>query len=175
MSRSIVLVAPLAMFALASQVLAGGADCAEHAKAAAYAAKDHAKCTMSKEECLAHMAEAKNRGWLGIKYDESEEGRMVIESVFKGSPAEKAGFAAGDVLYSLNGIQMTEANSELVGKTWKGLKPGSVVNYTVERDGFKKDLTATLGKMPEDVYQAMVADHMKEHDAIARSTTPPKE
>ena len=31
-----------------------------------------------------------------------------------------------------------------------------------QRGGYTKDLTVTLGKMPEDVYQAMVSKHMKE-------------
>jgi hypothetical protein len=41
--KSVILVAPLAMLALA---------------------------TVHKEECLKHMSEAKNRGWLGIQYEE---------------------------------------------------------------------------------------------------------
>lgn len=164
MSRSLMLVAPLAMFALATSVLAGGPGCADHAK---MAASEHKGCTMSKEECMQHMAEAKTRGWLGIQYDKTEDGTTVVKDVVKGSPAERAGFRSGDVLYALNGVQMNEANAEVVGTTWKSLKPGSVVSYTVKRDGFSKDLTVTLGTMPDDVYQAMVAEHMKEHTAVA--------
>ena len=47
------------------------------------------------------------------------------------------------------------------------LKPGSTVNYTVKREGAAKELTATLGKMPSEVYDTMVAEHMKEHVAVA--------
>jgi len=168
MSKTAMLVAPLAMFALATSVFAGGPDCDKHMKNAANTA-DHKGCAMSKEECTKHMAEAKNRGWLGIKYEESENGMSVVQEVVKGSPAERAGFRSGDALYALNGIQMNEANSELVGSTWKALKPGSVVNYTVKRDGNTKDLTVTLGTMPDDIYQAMVAEHMKEHTEIAKN------
>ena len=167
MSRSVILVAPLAMFALASSVLAGGPDCDKHAKSAAVAS-GHG-CTATKEECAKHMAEAKNHGWLGIRYDVTDEGASVVQEVVEGSPAEKAGLQKGDVLYALNGIRMNKANSELVASTWKSLKPGSVVNYTVKRDGFETTLSVTLGKMPDDVYQAMVAEHMKEHDAIAKN------
>jgi predicted metalloprotease with PDZ domain len=168
MSRTAILVAPLAMFALASSVFAGGPDCAKNAKNAAYMA-DHKGCTATKEECLKHMAEAKNRGWLGIKYEESENGMSVVQDVVKGSPAERAGFRSGDVLFALNGIQMNEANSERVASTWKALKPGSVVSYTVKREGTPKDLTVTLGTMPDDIYQAMVTEHMKEHTEIAKN------
>ncbi len=166
MRPSVLIVAPLAMFALANAALAGGPDCAKTAKNAAYAA-EHKGCTMSKEECLKHMAEARNRGWLGIKYDESENGATVVKEVIKGSPAEKAGFRTGDVLFALNGIEINEANEERVSTTWKSLKPGSLANYTVKRDGVSKELSTTLGTMPDDVYNAMVAEHMKEHVAVA--------
>jgi predicted metalloprotease with PDZ domain len=166
MRHSLMLVAPLAMFALANAALAGGPDCEKNAKNAAYVA-NHKGCTASKEECLKHMAEAKNHGWLGIQYDNTEDGTSVVKDVVKGSPAEKAGFASGDVLYALNGIEMNEANASRVKAAWKSLQPGSTVTYTVKRWGTTKDLTATLGKMPDDVYEAMVAEHMKEHVAVA--------
>ena len=166
MRHSLMLVAPLAMFALASSALAGGPDCEKHAKNAAYAASSKG-CTTSKEDCAKYMAEAKNKGWLGIQYDNTEDGTSVIKDVVKGSPAEKAGFQSGDVLLALNGIEMNEANAARVKSTWKSLKPGSTVNYTVKRAGAEKELTATLGKMPEEVYETMVAEHMKEHVAVA--------
>jgi C-terminal processing protease CtpA/Prc len=165
MRHTSLLVAPLAMFALATSAFAGGAGCAKDAKAASMHAKGG--CTESKEECAKHMAEAKNRGWLGIEYDATEDGSTVITSVVKGSPAEKAGFQKGDVLYALNGIEMNDANHDRVKSAWKALKPGSQVTYTVKRDGLTKDLTPTLGTMPEDVYTAMVTEHMKEHVAVA--------
>jgi predicted metalloprotease with PDZ domain len=167
MSKSAILVAPLAMFALASAVLAGGPDCEKHAKNAAYAASHKEGCTATKEECLKHMAEARNNGWLGIRYDNTEDGTSVVKDVMKGSPAEKAGFRSGDVLFALNGIEMNEANADRVKAAWKSLKPGSLATYTVKRDGVSKELTPTLGTMPDDVYQAMVAEHMKEHVDVA--------
>jgi C-terminal processing protease CtpA/Prc len=166
MSRPVMLVAPLAMFALATVVLAGGPDCAKHANGAAYAASEKG-CPMSAAECKKQMAEAKNHGWLGIKFDQSEDGTSVVKDVIKGSPAETAGFRSGDVLYALNGIEMNEANADRVKAAWKPLTPGSTVNYTVKRDGVAKDITVTLGKMPEAVYQAMVTEHMKEHVDVA--------
>jgi C-terminal processing protease CtpA/Prc len=166
MRHSLILVAPLAMFALANAALAGGPDCEKHAKNAAYM-DSHKGCTASKEECLKHMAEARNHGWLGIKYDNTEDGTSVVKDVVKGSPAEKAGFQSGDVLFALNGIEMNEANADRVKSAWKTLLPGSTVNYTVKRSGAAKDLTVTLGKMPDEIYEAMVAEHMKEHVAVA--------
>jgi C-terminal processing protease CtpA/Prc len=166
MSRPLMLVAPLAMFALASAALAGGPDCEKNAKNAAMAASSKG-CTASKEDCAKYMAEAKNHGWLGIQYDKTEDGSNVVKDVVKGSPADKAGFKSGDVLYALNGIEMNEANAKLIKAAWKPLTPGSTVSYTVKRGGVTKDLTATLGRMPEDVYEAMVDNHKKEHVEVA--------
>jgi S1-C subfamily serine protease len=159
------LVAPLAMFALATAALAGGADCAKHATNAAVASGKG--CTATKEECAKYMQEAKNHGWLGIQYDKTEDGSSVVQEVVKGSPADKAGFRAGDVLYALNGIEMNEANAARIKAAWKPLTPGSTVDYAVKRGGVTKDIKVTLGKMPEDVYQAMVDEHMKEHVDVA--------
>jgi len=116
MSRSLMLVAPLAMFALATSALAGGPDCEKNANNAAYAASKKGGCSASKEDCAKYM---------------------------------------------------TEANAPRLKAAWKPLMPGSTVDYTVKRDGVTKDITATLGKMPDDVYQAMVDGHMKEHVAVA--------
>src|SRR5262245_9420312 len=166
MSRSLMLVAPLAMFALATQALAGGPDCEKHAKNAAYAASDK-RCTMSKEECTKHIPEAKNPGWLRIQYDKTEHGSAASQEVVKNSAADKAGVRAGDVLVALNGIEMNEANAARLKAAWKPLVAGSTVNYTVKRGGVDKNLSVTLGKMPEDVYQAMVDKHMKENVDVA--------
>jgi C-terminal processing protease CtpA/Prc len=160
------LVAPLAMFALATAALAGGADCAKDAKNAAVVASNKG-CSATKEECAKYMSEAKNRGWLGIEYDKTEDGAKVVTEVLKGSPADKAGFRAGDILYALNGIEMNEANAKQVKTAWMALKPNSTAEYTVKRGGATKDLKVTLGTMPEDVYQAMVDKHMKEHVEVA--------
>jgi len=168
MRQPMILVAPLAMFAFATSVLAGGAGCSHEAMDAKNAVHaDHPGCTATKEECLKHMAEARNNGWLGIQYDNTEDGTSVVKAVVAGSPADKAGFRAGDVLVALNGIEMNEANADRVKSNWKSLKPGSTANYTVKRSGVTKELSPILGTMPDDVYQAMVAEHMKEHVAIA--------
>lgn len=167
MSRSLMLVAPLAMFALATSALAGGPDCDKNAKNAAYAASDKGGCSASKDDCAKHMAEAKNHGWLGIQYDKTEDGTNVVQDVVKGSPAAKAGFQSGDVLVAMNGIEMNKDNAARLKAAWQPLTPGSSVDYTVKREGVTKNITATLGKMPEEVYQAMVDGHMKEHVAVA--------
>jgi C-terminal processing protease CtpA/Prc len=167
MRHSLLLIAPLAMFALASQAVAGGAGCAKAAQANTAQAADHKGCTATKEECLAHMADAKKHGWVGIQYDKTEDGNMVVEEVVAGSPAAKAGLKPGDVLYALNGVPFTEANQDRLKAIKSKLEPGSSITYTIQRAGASKDVALTLGTMPDAVYQAMVQEHMKEHVDVA--------
>jgi S1-C subfamily serine protease len=164
MRHSFLIAAPLAMFALAAPALAGGAECQ---KAAQTAGMDHKHCTASKEECMKYMQDARNHGWLGVEYDKTEDGNMVIGKVVSGSPAEKAGLKTGDVLFALNGIAFTDANKDKLSAVRKSLMPGSYATYSVKRNGVSQDVSVTLGKMPDDVYQAMVTEHMKEHVDVA--------
>jgi len=164
MRSPLMLIAPLAMFAFGGPALAGGAECQ---KAAQTAQMDHKKCTASKEDCVKYMQEAKTRGWVGIEYDKTEDGSMVVEKVIAGSPAEKAGLKAGDVLYALNGVDLNTPDKDKLKAVKSTLKPGAVATYTVKRSGASKDVAVTLGTMPDAVYQAMVDEHMKEHVDVA--------
>ena len=168
MRRTLKLAAPLAVAALALPALAGGADCADKsAKAAVHAASAKGGCTASKEECAQYMAAARKNGWLGVEYDKSEEGVLAVKKVLPDSPAAKAGFQVGDVLVAMNGVEINDANKDKLKAVKKNLAPGSDVTYTIKRGTYSKDLTATLGTMPDAVYTAMVDEHMKEHVAVA--------
>src|SRR5262245_54902375 len=99
----------LAFALAAAPALAGGEQCQKEAAAAHASAQ---KCTMSAEACQKEMASMKTKGWVGLDLDKSYEGTLTVKSVVVGSPAEKAGFKAGDVLTALNGIPFDEANHE---------------------------------------------------------------
>jgi len=151
----------VALAVLASPVLAGGADCQKSAAAAKTAS--HKGCTASGEECMKAMAEfKKDRGWLGVELEPAEDGGYVITSVVPSSPAEKAGFRMGDVLVAVNGITFSEENHEKLAAAKKELRPGVKASYVVRRDGEQQILTAKLSRMPDEVYTAWVAKHMKE-------------
>ncbi len=156
---------PLVMSLVTTAVLAGGPEC--HKADQANMAKSEKHCTMSAEDCKKEMAQAKTRGWLGIDADVNEDGAWVVKSVVPNSPAYAAGLKAGDVLYALNGVTINEANHEKIYAMKKDLKPGSAVTYTVKRGEKQQQVAVTLGTMPDKVYQAMVAEHMKEHDEVA--------
>jgi serine protease Do len=69
----------------------------------------------------------------------------LVSSVESGSPAEKAGIKAGDVLLAVNGTQV-ERSAE-VPLLVAAAKPGSKVSFDVWRDGSKRALSVTVGEL----------------------------
>jgi serine protease Do len=72
----------------------------------------------------------------------------LVNSVEKGSPADKAGVEATDIILSFDGKQV-DASSDLpriVGST----RPGSTSTVEVWRKGATKKLTLTVGELQED-------------------------
>jgi serine protease Do len=72
----------------------------------------------------------------------------LVASVEKGSPADKAGLEAGDVILRFND-KAVAASSDLprmVGNT----KPGSRATMQVWRGGASKELSLVVGEMPDD-------------------------
>jgi serine protease Do len=100
-----------------------------------------------------------SRGRIGVQIDQvSKEvaeslglgkalGAMV-RSVETGSPAEKAGVEAGDIITKFDGkvIERTNDLPRFVG----GTKPGSKSTMTVFRRGVSKDLTVTIAEIEAD-------------------------
>ena len=70
----------------------------------------------------------------------------LVNSVEKGSPADKAGLKAGDVIRKLNGNEIA-ASSELPAMVAE-IKPGSQATLEVWRDGRSRNLTVTVGEFP---------------------------
>ena len=97
------------------------------------------------------------RGWLGVSVRditkqmakaygvEGTEGAM-INDVFKGDPADKAGIKRGDVVVELNGAKIKNA-SEFVNKV-RTLAPNSTAKLAVIRKGQKINFSVKLGERP---------------------------
>jgi uncharacterized iron-regulated protein len=83
---------------------------------------------------------------MGIRMEE-KEGRLLVESVAKGSPAEKAGIAKGDELLALDGQPVKEPVDVLfrVGER----RDGDTAQVTVRRGGEEKTLPLTFFRMPK--------------------------
>ena len=73
----------------------------------------------------------------------------LVASVEKGSPADKAGLEAGDVILRFNDKPVTQSSDlpRIVGSS----RPGSKASLQVWRGGTTKDLTLTVGEMPDEV------------------------
>jgi S1-C subfamily serine protease len=125
------------------------------------AAGDKAHCSKQAGECVKAMQEKlANAGWLGIDTDKSDKGVVTIKAVTAGSPAVAAGFQVGDVLVAINGVEISDANKEALWAAKKSLVAGSDGNYTVLRQGAKRNLTAKLVAPPRTVLAQWVGEHM---------------
>lgn len=80
------------------------------------------------------------------KYGLREVRGVAIEKVMEGSPAEKAGLQAGDVIVRFNGEEITSVRklTRLLGET----SPDHQAKLTVIRTGGEREFIATLGKRP---------------------------
>jgi serine protease Do len=72
----------------------------------------------------------------------------LVNSIEKGGPAEKAGVEPGDVILKFDG-KTVNASSDLP-RIDGGTKPGSKVSLQVWHKGMTKDLTVTVGEIPEE-------------------------
>ena len=88
------------------------------------------------------------RGWLGIKMREHTGGIRIIQ-VFDPSPAERGGLQTNDIIIEYNGqeVQDTYQFKFLISDSLVGEK----VQFTVLRQGERKNLTVTIGEMPPSV------------------------
>ncbi|MBM3271421.1 MAG: trypsin-like peptidase domain-containing protein [Candidatus Sericytochromatia bacterium] len=99
------------------------------------------------------------RPWLGVGVQDlpEERGKMffpadsgaLVKEVTKGSPAEKVGLQAGDIILEVDGKKIHSA-SELIWAIARH-KKGDTVKLLVSREGQKKTITAQLDKMPDKV------------------------
>jgi len=108
---------------------------------------------------------AVTRGWIGVQIQpvtaeiadslglKNERGALVAEPQ-AGSPAQKAGIKAGDVIVSVNGEQVSDSRN--LARRISALAPGTAVKLGVIRGGKEDTLTLTLGELPKEL-QARVA------------------
>jgi serine protease Do len=82
-----------------------------------------------------------HEAYLGILIDVTTEG-IVVQQILKNSGAAKAGLRPKDVLVTINGKTIDDADhlQQLVGD----LRPGQTISMRVRRDGKEQELRATL-------------------------------
>ena len=74
------------------------------------------------------------------------EGGVLLSGVREGSPADKGGLRAGDVIVRFDGIRVDNIYDYTFALRTR--KPGQDVRITVKRGGQDTDLVATLGRRP---------------------------
>jgi len=107
------------------------------------------------------------RGRIGVQIDQvSKEvaesiglGRpqgALVRAVEPGSPADKAGVEAGDIILKFDGRAVEKASDlpRMVG----GVKPGTKSTLTVFRRGSNKELTVVIAEVEADKLVAKAAD-----------------
>ena len=101
------------------------------------------------------------RGWIGVTIQDVDQNSAkalgldkargaLIGSVMPGEPADKAGVNAGDIILSVDGKDIADANALL--RTIADKSPGAEIKITVWRNGKSHELTLTLGeRTPEQL------------------------
>lgn len=82
--------------------------------------------------------------WLGVRFEETDEG-VVVSEVVDGDAAAEAGLLAGDVIVSVDdeAVDSGETLAELV----RAHEPGDTISIIVTRDGSDVTLEIELGTM----------------------------
>jgi predicted metalloprotease with PDZ domain len=127
--------------------------------------EEHKQCEQSAAVCAETMKEQfSKRGWVGINMDyDQKAGVTVVSNVVANSPAERAGFAKGDVLRGLNGVEYNEENEKLLKEQYASFQPGSIAIFTVGRDGKNLDLEVQLESIPEAILAQWIGQHVMEY------------
>lgn len=92
------------------------------------------------------------RGWLGVRTSENEDGRLEVIEVNENSPAGKAGLQEGDIILEFGNMAVT--GSEMLLYEVRNHKPGETVTLRVEREGKTQRLKVELGEYTEqDIWE----------------------
>ncbi|PZA12700.1 serine peptidase [Rhodopseudomonas palustris] len=101
-----------------------------------------------------------SRGWIGVQVQpvtpeiadslglKKPEGALVAEPQ-SGSPAAKAGIESGDVITAVDGTPVKDARE--LARTIGAFAPGHSVKLTVFHKGKDRELTLTLGELPNKI------------------------
>ena len=93
-----------------------------------------------------------NRGWLGVGIDpiseeiadkiKTKQGGVIVNSVFEGDPAFRAGLKVGDIILKIGGAPIDSPNTliRIIGT----ISPGQTINLDIVRDGKHKVVPVKL-------------------------------
>ena len=77
-----------------------------------------------------------NRGYIGVQLGKATDSGITIVEVYDGTPANIAGVQAGDIILSAVGVEVDRIDDPIdtVRALIASYKPGSVMQFTLERD-----------------------------------------
>jgi thiol-disulfide isomerase/thioredoxin len=93
-------------------------------------------------------ARAPGRAWLGVEFMLDDNGGVQIKRVFRGSPAEKGGVKAGDVVLSMDGNEVKSPRQ--LSKAIAETGPGVTVALKIHRGSSDQTLKIVLTEHPGD-------------------------
>lgn len=130
-----------------------------------------ATCPYPAQECLDELAKMRNRGYAGVDLDSEAAAGWTVTQVQAGTPAASAGIRVGDVLLTIGGVRLGDEQD--MPRLRDIMTPGNKVEFTILRDGKEKTFRLELIRMPDDVFERFVGEHMLQHTtAAARAPDP---
>jgi len=99
-----------------------------------------------------------NSGYLGIFLEERDDGPVTISRVEPNTAAAKAGLKRGDVVLTIQGTPVTDA--ERLVRSIMGYNAGDVVKLKIKREGSEKEVAVTLGKRPNNSNRGEMQNRM---------------
>jgi len=121
------------------------------------------------------------RGWLGVSVQDISEdiakslklkdsSGALIADVFKGDPADKAGFKAGDVVVEISGKKIKDAHDLLM--MIAGFQVGETVQIKILRDGHERRLTITIAERKEETGNVVGLENGEAFGMVVQEITP---
>ncbi len=113
------------------------------------------------KDAATHFSEAVEGSFTGIGAEVTmEKGKIVVVSPIKGSPAERSGLLAKDVLLSVDGMKLDGLNLQEAVAKIRGPK-GTKAKLSVQRAGYPEPIQVVLTREDidvETVYASMQTD-----------------
>ena len=129
---------------------------------------------MSKEE-MESFTQSINRNYVGIGVQYiTTDNTAIVEKVFKDTPAEKAGVKAGDIIHSVDGVDVTGFTSSEIKEAVQG-EEGTKVVIGLIRDGKNISLEITRGAVSSTAYGEMLENDIAYLELYQFGTSTPDE
>ncbi|MCZ6697213.1 MAG: PDZ domain-containing protein [Acidobacteria bacterium] len=130
----------------------------------------HVRCTKDAADCAAAMRETyRERGWSGIEDKvKNEDSTIAIRSVLPGSPADRAGLHAGDIVVSVNGVTLSKENEARLDAIFmRSFRIGKRLSIGFMRGEEVRTVRMTLERIPDPVLASRIERHDREEHQLA--------